>query len=89
MPTGTWFREGQRAFISGLLLSEQMRGRGLFDHACIERMLREHLDGHSNYQAQLFLLASLELWFRVFIDPPELDVSQKDLGEDMIQVGMI
>ena len=77
MPTGTWFREGQRAFMTSLLLSEQMRSRGLFNHDCIERMLREHLDGRSNYQAQLFILASLELWFRVFIDPPDLDIGGK------------
>lgn len=89
MPTGTWFREGQRAFITGLLLSDQMRSRGLFDHTCIERMLSEHLDGRSNYQAQLFILASLELWFRVFIDPPELDVSRTSLVGGMIQAEMI
>lgn len=70
VPTGTWFREGQRGFLTGLLLSERMRERGLFKHACIEYLLREHLAGRVNYQAQLFTLASLELWFRVFIDPP-------------------
>jgi len=80
MPTGTWFREGQRAFITGLLLSERMSSRGLFDHTCIERLLRDHLDGRSNYQAQLFTLASLELWFRVFIDPPTLDAPQELLA---------
>ncbi|HVU65776.1 MAG TPA: asparagine synthase (glutamine-hydrolyzing) [Ktedonobacteraceae bacterium] len=72
VPTGAWFRRSQRAFITNLLLSEQMRSRGLFDHACIEDLLREHLDGRANYQAQLFTLVSLELWFRVFIDPPVL-----------------
>jgi asparagine synthase (glutamine-hydrolysing) len=79
VPTGSWFRGGQRAFITDLLLSEQIRSRGLFDHTCIEHLLRAHLDGHRNYQAQLFILASLELWFRVFIDPPELRSSRKDL----------
>ena len=81
VPTGAWFRQDQRAFITNLLLSEQMRSRELFNHVCIERMLREHLDGRSNFQAQLFTLASLELWFRVFIDPPELDAPPKILEE--------
>lgn len=71
VPTGTWFREGQRDYITSLLLSEQARSRGLFDHTCIEYLLREHLAGRQNYQAQLFTLASLELWFRVFIDPSD------------------
>ena len=70
VPTGAWFRGSQRDFLSGLLLSEQMLSRGLFQRSCIEYLLREHLAGRQNYQAQLFLLASLEIWFRVFIDPP-------------------
>jgi hypothetical protein len=75
-----WFREGQRAFIRDLLLSERMRSRELFDHTFVERMLRDHLDGRSNYQAQIFTLASLELWFRVFIDPTALDAPQELLN---------
>lgn len=72
IPTGSWFRGDLRDFLTDLLLSERMRARGLFNHACIEGLLRAHLDGRSNYQAQLFTLASLELWFRVFIDPPTI-----------------
>ncbi|MGH2506606.1 MAG: asparagine synthase (glutamine-hydrolyzing) [Ktedonobacteraceae bacterium] len=72
VPTGAWFREGQRDFLRNLLLSERMRSRNLFNTAFIEHLLNAHLNGRSNYQAQLFALASLELWFRVFIDPPRL-----------------
>ena len=81
VPTGAWFRGGQRAFIRSLLLSERMRSRELFDYAFVEHMLHAHLDGRSNYQAQLFALASLELWFRVFIDPPTLDAPRSILEE--------
>lgn len=82
VPTGTWFRQSQRGFLLDLLLSERMRSRGLFNHACVEYLLREHLAGRGNYQAQLFTLASLELWFRVFIDPPDcgLNAPQEVLG---------
>jgi asparagine synthase (glutamine-hydrolysing) len=69
VPTGIWFRQGLRDFVTNLLLSEQARSRALFNYPCIEHLLREHLAGRQNYQAQLFTLASLELWFRVFIDP--------------------
>lgn len=79
VPTGAWFRNGQRSFITDLLLSEQMRSRGLFNHTYIEQIVREHMDGRSNYQAQIFTLASLELWFRVFIDPSRLDVPREHL----------
>ena len=86
VPTGTWFRGSQRQLITQLLLSEQARDRGLFNEAFVAHMLREHLEGKTNYQAQLFILASLELWFRVFIDPEHLDipgVADKIVGADV------
>ncbi len=72
VPTGIWFREGQRGIITRLLLSERLRQRGYFNNRFIASMVRDHLEGRTNYQAQLFTLASLELWFRVFIDSPNL-----------------
>jgi asparagine synthase (glutamine-hydrolysing) len=77
VPTGIWFRAELGPFLTSLLLSKETRSRGLFDYAFVERILREHLRGQNNYQAQLFLLASLELWFRVFIDPPGLNAPQQ------------
>ena len=73
VPTGTWFREGQRNLITRLLLSERTRERGYLNDAFVAQLLRDHLEGRTNYQAQLFSLASLELWFRVFIDNPRLE----------------
>jgi asparagine synthase (glutamine-hydrolysing) len=71
VPTGTWFREGQRNLITRLLLSERARDRGYLNDAYVASLLRDHLEGKTNYEAQLFILASLELWFRVFIDSPD------------------
>jgi asparagine synthase (glutamine-hydrolysing) len=73
VPVGTWFREGQRNLITQLLLSEQARSRGFLDNAFVERILRDHLEGRTQYANQLFILASLELWFRVFIDASRLE----------------
>jgi asparagine synthase (glutamine-hydrolysing) len=78
VPTGTWFRGSQRQLLTQLLLSEQARDRGLFNEAFVAHMLREHLEGHTNYEAQLFILASLELWFRIFIDPDRLDMPRSE-----------
>jgi asparagine synthase (glutamine-hydrolysing) len=85
VPTGIWFREGQRGLITGLLLSERLKSRGYFNTQCIASMLREHLEGKTNYQAQLFTLASLELWFRVFIDPPHLTKPEESVEELLAQ----
>ncbi len=83
VPTGIWFREGQRSIITQLLLSERVRERGYFNDAFIAQMLRDHLEGKTNYQAQLFTLASLELWFRIFIDTPRLEIPHGSV-EDLL-----
>ncbi|MGZ6364368.1 MAG: asparagine synthase (glutamine-hydrolyzing) [Ktedonobacteraceae bacterium] len=85
VPTGIWFREGQRNLITRLLLSERARDRGYLNDAFVAKLLRDHLEGKTNYQAQLFTLASLELWFRVFIDEPNLvypEMSVEDLLDE-------
>jgi asparagine synthase (glutamine-hydrolysing) len=76
VPVATWLREGHRQLITSLLLSERARSRGFLNTEYVAALLRDHLEGRTNYAAQLFTLASLELWFRVFIDPPRLEVPQ-------------
>lgn len=83
VPTGIWFREGQRGLISRLLLSERLFDRGYFNEAFVKNMVRDHLEGRKNYQSQLFLLASVELWFRVFIDSSQLAVPEYS-AEDLL-----
>jgi hypothetical protein len=60
-----------------------MRSRGYFNDAFVAQMVRDHLEGKTNYQAQLFTLASLELWFRVFIDSDRLEIPQGSV-EDLL-----
>jgi asparagine synthase (glutamine-hydrolysing) len=76
MPIDVWFRGEQRDLVSRLLLSERARSRGFLNDKFIARMLSDHQQGRTNYGNQLFILASLELWFRVFIDCSSLEYSQ-------------
>lgn len=92
VPTGIWFREGQRNLISRLLLSERTLSRGFLNSTYVALMLEDHLSGKTNYEKQLFTLASLELWFRVFIDEAYADCPQasvEDLVEDNIAVPIL
>ncbi len=86
VPTGVWFRGEQRHLITTLLLSDRARSRGLFNETFVAQMLREHLEGKTNYQAQLFTLASLELWFRVFIDPAHLKIPSVVQGKEATSI---
>lgn len=85
VPTGIWFKEGQRSLLTRLLLSERARSRDFLNTDVVAALLRDHLNGRTDYQKQLFTLASLEIWFRVFIDSliPECpQFSVEDLLED-------
>ena len=85
VPIGIWFREGQRDVISRLLLSERARSRDFLNNAFVAKLINDHLAGRTNYEKQLFILASLELWFRIFIDNTSLEypqVSVEELLED-------
>ena len=79
VPTSTWFREGQRDLITRLLLSERARSRGFLNNEYVASVLRDHLEGKTQYGNQIFILASLELWFRVFIDSSHLECPQGSL----------
>lgn len=81
VPVGVWFREGQRSLITQLLLSERARSRGFLNEAFVARILSDHLEGRTQYGNQLFILASLELWFRVFIDSTSLGYPQESVEQ--------
>lgn len=81
VPVSNWFRGGQRALIPRLLLSEQASARGFLNRDCVARLLSDHQEGRTDYGVQLFLLASLELWFRIFIDSPITGVPNMSVGE--------
>jgi asparagine synthase (glutamine-hydrolysing) len=83
VPIDTWFRGDQRNLLAQLLLSERARSRGFLNDAFVVRLLRDHLEGRTNYRIQLFILASLEIWFRVFIDGTRLEYPQESV-EDLL-----
>lgn len=81
VPTSTWFREGQRNIITRLLLSERSRSRDFLNDKYVSQLLHDHLEGRTQYPNQLFILASLELWFRIFIDSSHLEYPQGSIEE--------
>lgn len=67
IPLGVWFRGQLEPFVRDLLLSDTARGRGMFNAAAIERLLRLHASGRP-MELQLWTLISFELWCRTFLD---------------------
>lgn len=67
-PLGRWlrgpFHRLAREFVSG----PRAARRGLFDPACLRRLVEEHRSGRADHADRLWLLINLEIWQRVFIE---------------------
>ena len=81
VPISNWFRGEQRNLITRLLLSERARSRGFLNNEFVASLLSDHLESRTQYGNQLFILASLELWFRVFIDNSRLEYPQMSVEQ--------
>ncbi len=66
-PIGNWLRTSFAHVADDLLLSDRFRDRGYFAPAAVERLVREHRAG-ANHGDRLWLLITLELWQRIFVD---------------------
>ena len=71
-PTAEWLRGPLHGTIQMLLRDSRLPERGLFDHARVGRLLDEHRAGKRDNSRLLMMLAAVELWHQLFVDPPAL-----------------
>lgn len=74
VPLGAWLRRDQTS-VRELLLDQRTRERGLLDGATVAALLDEHASGQRDHGQRIWALLTLELWYRLFIDPPELSAN--------------
>jgi asparagine synthase (glutamine-hydrolysing) len=67
-PFGRWVRGPHREWLRDLLLSKSARERSLADPRAVEKTLEVHDRGQADYGATLYMLATVELFHRLFID---------------------
>jgi asparagine synthase (glutamine-hydrolysing) len=68
IPLGSWLAGELRGTMDDLLAPEQIRARGLFEPAEVERIRREHLGGARDHADRLWTLMMAELWTREYLD---------------------
>jgi asparagine synthase (glutamine-hydrolysing) len=68
IPLGAWFRGPLRGLAADLLGSRAFRERGLMRPDAAQRYLDGHLRGEADYGELLWLILSLELWARRYLD---------------------
>jgi asparagine synthase (glutamine-hydrolysing) len=68
IPLDRWFRGPLRELARDLVESTAFRERGLVKPAAARRYLDDHLAGKADYGEVLWLIVSLELWAKRFLD---------------------
>ncbi|RJP25733.1 MAG: asparagine synthase (glutamine-hydrolyzing) [Candidatus Omnitrophota bacterium] len=70
VPVGEWFKNELRDVIEDVCSEPTTNRRGLFDPRQVRRVIMDHQDGSRDYNNQLWILLSLELWQRRYLDLP-------------------
>jgi asparagine synthase (glutamine-hydrolysing) len=68
IPLGQWFRGPLKSLAADVIGSRSFAERGLMRQSAAQRYLKGHLTGEADYGELLWLILSLELWSRRFLD---------------------
>ena len=66
-PLGLWFRSGLRDLILRVAEQSVLAEHGVFRREEMVRLVREHIDGNVDHSYRLWLLFTLEIWYRHFM----------------------
>ena len=83
VPLTRWFTGPLSGFVSELLLSDRCLDRGYFRREAITRMVQEHISRKVDREQGLWLLITLELWHRLFVDDDASTAAVDRLSNDL------
>jgi asparagine synthase (glutamine-hydrolysing) len=67
-PVDYWLAHDLKEMLDDLLSPAQLRRRGLFQPAAVQRYIDEHRSGRHDWSMQLWQFLTLELWMKTFLD---------------------
>ena len=84
-PVGAWFKKDLLPLRTALLSKSVVESRGLLNWASVQRVMQQHDANREDYSDLLFVLLSLELWCRMFLDGQ----SHQDLGTELVELATL
>ncbi|MGP0021572.1 MAG: asparagine synthase (glutamine-hydrolyzing) [Candidatus Sulfotelmatobacter sp.] len=67
-PVDYWLAHDLKEMVDDLLSPAQLRHRGLFQPAVVQRYIDEHRSGRQDWSMQIWQFLTLELWMQTFLD---------------------
>lgn len=86
VPLARWFGGPLAKFISGVLLSDRFNDRGYFRPDAIRRVVDDHIGQRIDREQGIWLLLTLELWHRLFVDDDGSEAAVDRVTEDLAPV---
>ena len=84
VPVGEWFRNELSDLVEEVGSESTTNRRGLFDPRQVRRIIKDHQDGKRDYNNQLWILLSLELWQRQYLDPGPGSIPSRPGGAEWL-----
>jgi asparagine synthase (glutamine-hydrolysing) len=67
-PVDYWLAHDLKEMVDDLLAQDQVKKRGMFRPAVVQRYIDEHRSGRQDWSMQLWQFLTLEVWMRTFLD---------------------
>jgi asparagine synthase (glutamine-hydrolysing) len=68
VPLTRWFAGPWRGLIDDVLLSDRCLDRGYYDADVVRGIVRDHVQGRVDREQGIWLMLTLEIWHRLFVD---------------------
>ena len=85
VPLGPWFRGELRPLLDRALLSDRAAARGWFRPEVVRRLIGEHAAGRRDHSARLWCLLMLEVWCRLWLDPPTVPTAAPASLDELLE----
>jgi asparagine synthase (glutamine-hydrolysing) len=82
VPLTRWFVGPWRGLIENVLLSERCLERGYYNPDTMHRIVRDHVHGRVDREQGIWLLLTLEIWHRLFVDDDGSEEAVARVKED-------
>jgi asparagine synthase (glutamine-hydrolysing) len=83
VPLARWFTGPLAGLISHVLLSERFFDRGYFRPDVVKNIVREHIGRKVDREQGIWLLLTLELWHRIFVDDDGSEAASERLSAEL------
>jgi asparagine synthase (glutamine-hydrolysing) len=82
-PLGLWFRSELRHLIEQIAETSRLVDHGVFRRDEMRRLVNEHVSGRVDHSYRLWLLFTLEIWYRHYIEGEPVDTLEALIGEHL------